>query len=327
MKKILIIAFLALLMPAVLAQAELSVEISEVSGKVMVLISGETSWKNAKDGMFLHSGDSLKTYDNSSAEIAFNAGKKNIVKIQPNTYVVLKLEKNRKLELIDGEVFCLIRNLPAGSAFEVHTPIAVCGARGTVYKVESKRERSVTRVTVARKTVRLESRKEPFKVVTIETYERREIWTWEEAILRGKGTGLPREKIKALRGKAREITEAEYVKAFGADAMVSAKRAASVDAYRKLAEKIYGVVIDSETTLEDFAREDNIIRRTVQGIVEGAKEARVAYYSDGSVEVTMETRGALVRDELIPVTGDIYGIDCIPGPDTLKKEDLKDFPI
>jgi hypothetical protein len=120
------------------------VRVIKSRGKAELLRSGETAWKSVKKGARLYSGDSLKTSRNSSVEIGFDRGKKNIANIRPGSHVVLKLEASEKIKLIDGEVFLLVRGLPRGSGFEVRTPTAVCGARGTGWGARGDKNKTVT---------------------------------------------------------------------------------------------------------------------------------------------------------------------------------------
>ena len=51
---------------------------------------------------------------------------------------------------------------------------------------------------------------------------------------------------------------------------IQALRAAEVDAYKKMAERILGVRISSDTTVRDMVMESDRIRNTVRGIIRGA---------------------------------------------------------
>lgn len=110
---------------------KLSIKVIYISGKAEFLRSGKAAWENIKKGLLLYSGDSIKTYRNSRVDLAFDKRKDNIVGIRPNTHVVLKLKDTEKIELFDGEVFSLVERIPRGSSFEIRTPTAICGARGT----------------------------------------------------------------------------------------------------------------------------------------------------------------------------------------------------
>jgi len=56
-----------------------------------------------------------------------------------------------------------------------------------------------------------------------------------------------------------------------------AKRAAEADAYRKLAETINGVQINSSTTVRDFVTESDEIRSGIDTVVRGARFGSPAY--------------------------------------------------
>ena len=106
-----------------------NVTVINVSGKVETLKVGTQDWREATKGDQLFAGDSVKTYKTGNADIGFDS--ENIVSIKPDTYVVIMIKGDEKIELVDGEVFTLVKNIPQGSAFEIRTPTAVCGARGT----------------------------------------------------------------------------------------------------------------------------------------------------------------------------------------------------
>ena len=67
-----------------------------------------------------------------------------------------------------------------------------------------------------------------------------------------------------------------------------AKRAAEADCYRKLAEAVYGVKINSETYVRDFVTESDEIRAEVDTFVKGIRLGKPRYYEDGVCEVDGE---------------------------------------
>lgn len=107
------------------------VELVSFSGTVEVKRSGSSDYEAVTEGMFLVSGDTIKTGAGASAVLGFDEEDKNIVRVEENTTSVILLKDNEKVELLQGEVFSIIQSLPAGSSFEVRTPTAVAGARGT----------------------------------------------------------------------------------------------------------------------------------------------------------------------------------------------------
>lgn len=67
------------------------------------------------------------------------------------------------------------------------------------------------------------------------------------------------------------------------------KRAAQVDAYRNLAERVKGLQIDSQTYVRDFVAESDQVRTSFDDFIKGAKIAGAPrYFPDGTCEVDVE---------------------------------------
>lgn len=64
-----------------------------------------------------------------------------------------------------------------------------------------------------------------------------------------------------------------------------ARRAAKVDALRNLTETIYGLQIDSQTTVRDFVTQSDLIRSRVSAVIQGAQEIDYRELPDGTAEV------------------------------------------
>ncbi|MGD8450547.1 MAG: LPP20 family lipoprotein [Phycisphaerae bacterium] len=77
-----------------------------------------------------------------------------------------------------------------------------------------------------------------------------------------------------------------------------AKRAAEADAYRKLAEMVYGLQINSRTYVQDFVTESDEIRSDVDSFVKGIRLGDPIWYDDGSCEVAAEVTVAKVVETL-----------------------------
>lgn len=78
-----------------------------------------------------------------------------------------------------------------------------------------------------------------------------------------------------------------------AQAKLMARRAAIEDAYRQIAEIVYGIRLDSRTTVRDFVTQDDQIRSRVRGIIRNARIVDTEYLPDGVCKVKMELR---IRD-------------------------------
>ncbi len=106
--------------------------------------------------------------------------------------------------------------------------------------------------------------------VVKEVFDKGEI-DWTHGFVRAKGYGFM--DPKKPKGQARLLAE----------------RAAVVDARRNLLEILKGVHITSETVVEDYMTQSDLIVQRVQGIVKGARVVgKPKYYPDGRVEVTVE---------------------------------------
>lgn len=317
-----IMFFISVLAPSSPAGENTSnVSLSNISGNVEVMLSGSTVWKKAAGGMTLSSGDSIRTAKNSSVMVVFNAERTNVSVIKPGSHVVVILKKNEKFELVDGSILSSLKDLPPGSEFEIRTPLAVCGVRGTVYDVSYEAKRSLTIVSVFENSVLLKSIKDAGKAAPIGQGQKRELCPWNKTLIRAKGTGIPGAP-KAPKDRT-DIKETEYIKAFGPAEALKTERAAEIDAYRNMAAEVYGIVIDSKSTLQDYADANTVVKAKVHGIIRGAEKVLTEYYTDGSIEVTLKMEGKNIKDSLSPLIGDIFGSACLSAASTASISDFE----
>ncbi|MBI1883870.1 MAG: LPP20 family lipoprotein [Chlamydiae bacterium] len=93
---------------------------------------------------------------------------------------------------------------------------------------------------------------------------------WALQVVSATGTGIPPE------GQT------------GMEAKLAAARAAEMDAKRNLAEMVYGVRIDSQTTVKDFTVQNDDIHAQVQTFLAGAQVSEPRYLEDGSAQVDVQ---------------------------------------
>lgn len=94
---------------------------------------------------------------------------------------------------------------------------------------------------------------------------------WENATITVVGNGIaPPDTVNAAQAKA------------------LAKRAATVDAYRQLAESVKGVNVTSESTVENMMVLSDVTTTKVNATIQGARILDVKYTQDGGCEVTMQ---------------------------------------
>jgi hypothetical protein len=108
-------------------------------------IAGSVSIERANEqtspivGMFLKEKDQIITGEGSFVEVAYDDALKNVVRIGPNSTVVLKnarVGKQTELLMDKGEIMLKLNKLGKDSSFKVRTPIAVAGVRGTAFGVK-----------------------------------------------------------------------------------------------------------------------------------------------------------------------------------------------
>lgn len=73
-------------------------------------------------------------------------------------------------------------------------------------------------------------------------------------------------------------------------AKVMAKRAAELDAHRKLAGRIMGTKISSESTVKDFCLKHDKLIAALSHAIKGARTTEIKFQSDGTCEVTMQMK-------------------------------------
>ncbi len=108
-----------------------------VKGDVKIQRAGRVEWLDAKVGMRVGDGDTAKTGKASALEIAFDKENKNVVRLEENTTAILRGRWLREIELPQGRIRSLIKKLRSDSYFEIRTPTAVAGARGSGWEVIS----------------------------------------------------------------------------------------------------------------------------------------------------------------------------------------------
>jgi hypothetical protein len=115
-------------------------------GKDVFVRSRDGEWLAAKDGMIILPGDEVKTARDNSVEMLMDGGKTGRVEIKEGSlFRIQKAEtdsltgdKRTLLELAMGKILVKVEALKGNSKFEVRTPTALTGVRGTVFEVTVK---------------------------------------------------------------------------------------------------------------------------------------------------------------------------------------------
>ena len=106
-----------------------------VQGDVKVQKAGKTAWDAAKPGLVLADGDTIKTSKSSAIEVSFDKDNKNLVRLEENSTAILRGKGLNRIELPEGRIRSLVKNLKKESSFDIKTPTVVAGARGSGWDV------------------------------------------------------------------------------------------------------------------------------------------------------------------------------------------------
>jgi hypothetical protein len=134
--------------------------ITSVSGTVEVKRTKDTEWTKAELNMPVHFGDQVKTLEDGNITITFLD--ESLMTVQPNTHVALNtiispFEKRNSVLLFFGRIWNKARRkIVQMRGYEVQTPTAVLGVRGTEFEVGSY-EDGTTLVRVASGGVMVDS--------------------------------------------------------------------------------------------------------------------------------------------------------------------------
>lgn len=103
-----------------------------------------------------------------------------------------------------------------------------------------------------------------------------------------------------------------------------ARRASRMDAYRNLAERVYGTVIYGSSTVNDFVLRNDSFRTYVDAYLRGAKMVAVNEHSDGVVETVMELKLEPRFRACVARVGDDQVADLCPIPVARENDSVGD---
>ncbi len=112
-----------------------------VKGDARVQKAGKAEWAPAKKDMLLSDGDTAKTGAGAAVEISFDSGNKNLVRLEEGSTMVLRGKMLRQIELPQGRIRSLVKNLKKETSFEIKTPTIIAGARGSGWDVSTSEKR------------------------------------------------------------------------------------------------------------------------------------------------------------------------------------------
>ncbi|MFH1538750.1 MAG: FecR family protein [bacterium] len=164
-KVIFMSAVAALLIYGSVANAEaVTATLMNVEGDVQVQEEEGAKWRDARDGVRLSDGSSIKTGDDGQAVIAWGLG--NVVRVYPLSKVSVEelvsepdtSDSSSDLSLGHGRVMAQVGKLTSkNSSFNIKTPTAVAGVRGTAFDLDMPEGSDELSVLVLEGSVSLEA--------------------------------------------------------------------------------------------------------------------------------------------------------------------------
>jgi hypothetical protein len=127
---------LALVLSFTFAFAQVA-KIIDIKGDVTIKKDAKSNWQKAKLDILLNKDSQVKTGTKSECTIAFDEELMNVLTIKEKTTVTLESIMPGRVYLPAGRVFALIDNLAKAEEFQVRTPTAIAGARGTGWSTSS----------------------------------------------------------------------------------------------------------------------------------------------------------------------------------------------
>ncbi|MDP8266278.1 MAG: FecR family protein [Candidatus Aceula meridiana] len=112
-------------------------QVIETKGEVFLRSSETARWRNAHKGDGLSDGYSLKTEKKSECTIGFGEKISRVFTLKENSQITISDLLEKSFLLSRGRLFLFIEKMDAGETFEVKTPTAIAGVRGTGWTVES----------------------------------------------------------------------------------------------------------------------------------------------------------------------------------------------
>lgn len=134
-RRLIICCVLLQLVGAPYAVAQIA-KIIEVKGSVSVRKTQRSNWQRAAVDMYLEGESEIKTEQNSHCMVSFDEELENILTIQENSHIRIESLRPGEIFLPKGRVFSLIDDLAKLDEFQVRTPVAIVGVRGTGDSVE-----------------------------------------------------------------------------------------------------------------------------------------------------------------------------------------------
>jgi len=134
---------LLLLIPNVSWAGDDQVSVIDVKGSPRLMKANSVWLGDCETGAAIDDGDRIFTGEGDAVDLRFGSEEMNILRIEKDSDVAIAKKTDPvSVLLASGRLMAKIKKLPKGSSFEVRTPVAICGARGTGWFVETDSNKS-----------------------------------------------------------------------------------------------------------------------------------------------------------------------------------------
>ncbi len=97
------------------------------------LVDADQNKTPAVEGQAVAEGDIIEVGEDSFVDIAFDPEWKNVSRLEEGSRISIRSLQNTELDLTKGSIYSKLKNLPRESSFEVRTPTAIAGVRGSEF--------------------------------------------------------------------------------------------------------------------------------------------------------------------------------------------------
>ncbi len=125
-----LVCFFVVSLAAFSAFAQIA-KVVDVRGDVQVKKESATGWEKARPNMYLADESEIKTGTGSECTLAFDEELDNMMTIKGDSHIKMEDVQGGRVYLPKGRVFSIIDDLAKLKDFQVRTPTAVAGVKGT----------------------------------------------------------------------------------------------------------------------------------------------------------------------------------------------------
>jgi len=103
----------------------------QITGQAKLLKKNSEKWRTLRKGMVIQEGDQIRTQRDAQVRLHYDDYFLNILQINENSLAEFQTIEPTQIYITNGEIFSILDGLPKGTSYQVVTPTAVGGVRGT----------------------------------------------------------------------------------------------------------------------------------------------------------------------------------------------------